>query len=151
MRLTLLIALSAATALLASCQQHDGQGQDATARKNGDGANNFTAIASEETLRFSGTEPFWGGSVTGSTLTWTTPDKPDGTTIKVDRFSGNNGLGFSGTLDAAAFNMAVTHAPCSDGMSDRVYPFTVTVEISEAPHNGCGWTEKTPFTGPKAP
>jgi uncharacterized membrane protein len=150
MRLPLLIALSAATTLLGACQQHDGDAQDATARKH-EGRNHFTAIAPEETLRFSGTEPFWGGSVTGSTLTWTTPEKPEGTTIKVDRFSGNNGLGFSGKLDAAEFNMAVTHAPCSDGMTDRVYPFTVTVEISEAPQSGCGWTEKMPFKGPERP
>lgn len=148
MRLPLIIA---ATVMLAACQQHDGDAQDATARKQGEDGNNFTAIAPDETLRFSGTEPFWGGSVTGETLTWTTPDKPEGTTIKVDRFSGNNGLGFSGTLGASAFNMAVTHAPCSDGMSDRTFPFTVTVEISQETRSGCGWTEKMPFTGPERP
>lgn len=147
MRLPLLIII--ATALLASCQQHDGQG-DATARKE-EGHNNFTAITPEETLRFSGTEPFWGGSVTGNDLVWTTPEKPGGATIRVERFSGNNGLGFSGKLDVKDFNMAVSHAPCSDGMSDRTYPFTVTVEISQQAYNGCGWTEKMPFTGPKAP
>ena len=151
MRFLLLIALTAAPALLAACQQHDGGAQDATARKHGEGANNFTAIGPDETLRFSGTEPFWGGSVTGKDLVWTTPEKPGGTTIRVDRFSGNNGLGFSGTLGDSAFNMAVTHAPCGDGMSDRTYPFTVTVEISGATQSGCGWTDKTTFTEPKAP
>ena len=147
MRLPLIIA---AIAMLAACQQHGGDAQDATARK-GDGGNNFTAIKPEETLRFSGTEPFWGGSVTGNDLVWTTPEKPGGATIRVDRFSGNNGLGFSGKLDVRDFNMAVTHAPCSDGMTDRTYPFTVTVEISQQPYNGCGWTERMPFIGPKAP
>lgn len=150
LRLPLVLALSGACALLASCHGHEGDAQDATARKHGQG-NNFTAIGEDETLRFSGTEPFWGGSVTGSTLTWTTPEKPEGTTIHVDRFSGNNGLGFSGTLEASTFNMAVTHAPCSDGMSDRTYPFTVTLEIAQATRSGCGWTEKMPFTGPKQP
>jgi uncharacterized membrane protein len=145
-----ILALSA-LALLAACNSQDGDAQDPTARKQDGAGNNFAAITEQETLRFTGTEPFWGGSVTGKTLTWTTPDNPEGSTIPVQRFTGNNGLGFSGKLDASDFNMAVTHAPCSDGMSDRVYPFTVTVEISQAPQSGCGWTEKMPFTGPEQP
>lgn len=32
----------------------------------------FAGIAPEDVVRFTGTEPFWGGDVTGDRLTWTT-------------------------------------------------------------------------------
>ena len=38
----------------------------------------FDAIASGETVHFSGTEPFWGGEVSNGELTWSTPDNIDG-------------------------------------------------------------------------
>lgn len=150
-RRPLLLALITAPALLlAACQPHDGETMDATARNEG-APNNFTGISEQETLRFTGTEPFWGGTVTGTTLTYTTPDKPEGVTIQVQRFAGNNGLGFTGKLGDGSFDMAVTKSACSDGMSDRTYPFTVTLRLAGEARNGCGWTDKTPFEGPKRP
>ena len=47
--------------------------------------------------------------------------------------------------------MTVTPLSCSDGMSDRTYPFTVTLEIGEETRNGCGWTDRQPFEGPANP
>jgi uncharacterized membrane protein len=60
-------------------------------------------------------------------------------------------LSFSGELAGASFEMTVTPLECSDGMSDRTYPFTVTLEIGEDLRKGCGWTEREPFEGPAAP
>src|SRR6478736_3942532 len=105
----------------------------------------------DETVRFSGTEPFWGGQVSGGSLTYTTPDNPDGTKIAVERFAGRGGLSFTGSLDNAAFEMTVTPLACSDGMSDRTYPFTVTLKLGDELRNGCGWTERQPFEGPERP
>ena len=104
-----------------------------------------------ETLRFTGNEPFWGGEVTGVTLTYTTPEDQDGTVIRVERFAGRGGLAFGGLLDGADFDMTVTPLACSDGMSDRTYPFTVTLKIGEETRNGCGWTERQPFEGSEHP
>lgn len=143
------LVLAAALALpLAACQAGP-EGPNGTTRDTMGEA--FSAIGSEETVQFTGTEPFWGGKVAGSTLTYSTPENVDGVTITVERFAGNNGLGYSGTLEGQSFDMAITPGECSDGMSDRTYPFTVTLEIGEEQRSGCAWTEKTPFTGPEHP
>jgi uncharacterized membrane protein len=136
--------------LLAACQRHDGGAKDPTGA-NGTRSTNYAGIGKDETLHFTGTEPFWGGSVTGAGLTYTTPDNPNGTEIPVRRFAGNNGLAYAGALGAHAMDMAVTDAPCSDGMSDRTYPFTVSLQIGDEQRKGCGWTDKRGFTGPAKP
>jgi len=111
----------------------------------------YAGIVAGETLRFTGNEPFWGGAVTGTALTYTTPESPGGATIAVERFAGRGGLSFSGSLDGAALVMTVTPAACSDGMSDRSYPFTITLGIGGDLRNGCGWTERQPFEGQEHP
>ena len=111
----------------------------------------YDGIAADEAVRFTGTEPFWGGEVTGESLTYTTLENPDGETIAVKRFAGMNGLGYSGELDGKSFDMTVTPGECSDGMSDRTYPFTVTLSIADGLRNGCGWTAARPFTGDEMP
>jgi uncharacterized membrane protein len=111
----------------------------------------YDGIREDEVLRFTGTEPFWGGQVSGKTLTYTTPEDQDGTEIAVERFAGRGGLSFGRTLEGGKFEMVVTPLECSDGMSDRTYPFTVTLEIGEETRNGCGWTEAKPFQGREQP
>ena len=111
----------------------------------------FSAIAADEMIRFVGTEPFWGGNVRGGELVYSTPENQAGDTIAVRRFAGNNGLGFSGSLNGGAFDMTVTPGRCSDGMSDRTYPFTVTLKLGDEQRNGCAWTDRSPFSGPENP
>ena len=131
--------------LLSAC--HGGEGATDPVEAGGKKQRNYAGIGPDETLRFSGTEPFWGGSVRGTALTYTTPEAPAGTTIQVTRFSGNNGLAYSGTLGGAVFDMAVTEAPCSDGMSDRSYPLTVSLQIATETRMGCAWTDRRNFKG----
>lgn len=142
-----IIAASALLAL-AACQSGP-EGPAGTTRESPGEA--FSAIGPNETIKFVGTEPFWGGEAATGSLTYSTPENQDGTTIAVERFAGNNGLGFSGTLDGQTFDMTVTPGECSDGMSDRTYPFTVTLKIGPEQRNGCAWTERTPFSGPEHP
>lgn len=111
----------------------------------------YDGIAADEVLRLIGTEPFWGGTVGAGRLTYTTPENPEGDTIAVERFAGRGGISFSGTLGGQALEMAVTPAACSDGMSDRTYPFTVTLRIGGETRNGCAWSEQHPFEGPENP
>jgi len=127
---------------LTACQR-DGAAPPAAATAESTAA--YDGIARDETVHFTGTEPFWGGEVAGSALTYSTPDDPKGTKIAVVRFAGRGGLSFSGSLDGAGFEMTVTPLDCSDGMSDRRYPFTVTLKIGDDLRNGCGWTERQPF------
>lgn len=138
------IALGAAL-MLSACQTENGTGAPGTSPQGFDG------IGEQETIRFNGTEPFWGGSAKGDRLTYTTPEDIEGTTIAVKRFSGQGGLGLSGTLDGKGFDMTVTPGTCSDGMSDRSYPFTVTLRIGAETRNGCAWTDSQPFEGPQNP
>jgi uncharacterized membrane protein len=143
-----------AVLLLAACQQGgaDDAGAAVDARvPDASSTEAYDGIAEDETVRFTGTEPFWGGQAGGGSLTYTTPENPDGTMIAVERFAGRGGLSFAGALDGADLEMTVTPLECSDGMSDRTYPFTVTLKIGDDLRNGCGWTERQPFTGPERP
>jgi uncharacterized membrane protein len=146
-----------AALLLGACQQG---GSDAAAAPqqaadaklpDADSTQAYNGIGEDETVHFTGTEPFWGGEVSGTTLTYTTPENPDGATIAVERFAGRGGLSFSGSLEGADIEMTVTPLECSDGMSDRTYPFTVTIKIGDDLRNGCGWSERQPFAGPAQP
>jgi uncharacterized membrane protein len=111
----------------------------------------YDGIAVGETVTFTGTEPFWGGEVSRGTLVYKTPEDIEGRRIAVERFAGNNGVSFSGELDDAPFVMMVTPGTCSDGMSDRTYPFTVTLMVKGEQRSGCAHTTSQPFTGPQQP
>lgn len=119
----------------------------------------YDGIAPDETLTLGGTEPFWGvtvtprgdGSYEASVTTFAFPDETDAQRVTVSRFAGNNGLGFSGEFEGAPFVIAITPGDCSDGMSDRAYPFVATVQMGEAALRGCAYTSATPFAGPEAP
>jgi uncharacterized membrane protein len=106
----------------------------------------FDGIAAGDTVRFTGTEPFWGGEVAQGMARYTTPDVPDGTRFAVERFAGLNGVSFSGKVEGTGFDLMVTPGACSDGMSDRRYPFTATLRIGTETREGCAWTDATPHT-----
>jgi uncharacterized membrane protein len=145
------VVITAALALLAACTSPDSPageaGDSASVPGEANDARPFSAIAEDEVIRFVGTEPFWGGEVTGGDLMWSTPEIIDGETIAVDRFAGRGGLSFTGTLQGAQFDLALTPASCSDGMSDRAYPYAVTVQWGDQQLNGCGWTDRQGYTG----
>ena len=129
-------------ALLAGCST--GQDDAGSAEK-------FTGIDDGEIVTLSGTEPFWNVEIRGDIALFKSPENPDGTSFVVDRFAGLNGLSFSGQLDGASFDAMVTPGDCSDGMSDRTYPYTVTVTWGQEQLKGCGHTDRQPFTGPQTP
>lgn len=135
--------------LLAACQP--GGNHDSSAPGDLSDKQPYAGIGAGETLRFTGTEPFWNGQARGSTLTYTTPENMDGTTITVARFAGRGGVSFSGKLAGAPFDMMVTEGECSDGMSDRTYPFTVTLDVRGETRKGCAWSDEHPYAGPEHP
>lgn len=112
----------------------------------------YAGIGEGETVHFTGTEPFWGGTVKGTVLTYQTPEKPEGVTATVARFAGRNGVSYTGKLEGEDFTLAVTPGACSDGMSDRTFPFTATLRLTAgALRSGCAWTDGKPFAGPAKP
>jgi len=111
----------------------------------------FDTVKSEEVVTLLGTEPFWNLRIESGEGVWTTPDKQPGTRLALRRFAGNNGLGFTGTLDGKPFTAALTPGQCSDGMSDRRFPFVATIALGGETFEGCGYTTSQPFSGSKTP
>ncbi|MBA4050504.1 MAG: hypothetical protein C0472_01205 [Erythrobacter sp.] len=111
----------------------------------------FDAVAAEEAVTMLGTEPFWNLAVEDGNGVWTTPDNQPGTRIAVKRFAGNGGLGFSGEIDGKPFTATLTPGQCSDGMSDRSFPFVATIALGGETLEGCGYTDSQPFTGDESP
>lgn len=133
--------------LLGGCSQTDGIDPEGAT---------FDGISPEASITLTGTEPFWSvviepGAADSYTARLTTPENSEGTAFSVTRFAGNNGLGFSGEFDAAPVQIAITPGECSDGMSDRTYPFAATVTLSDETLRGCGYTSEAPFDGPQSP
>lgn len=101
----------------------------------------YAGIAEGEVLHVTGTEPFWGGTVEGNTFTYSTPENIDGVAVPVERFAGRGGVSFSGELDGAPLDLAITPGDCSDGMSSRTYPFAATLQIGGQQRSGCAYRE----------
>lgn len=140
LRPTSVLAPILALALTAGCTG-DGPGDgDRTAPT-------FAGIAADDIVQFTGTEPFWGGAVTGDRLTYSTPENIAGDSIEVSRFAGLGGASWSGTLDGAPFDLSVTEGDCSDQMSDRTYPFAATLTVRGETRRGCAWTDARPYSG----
>lgn len=135
---------------LAAC--HSGGGAGGAALP-GDSADHrpFSAIAPNETIRFTGTEPFWGGEAGADSLLYSTPENPEGTRIAVKRFAGRGGVSLSGELGGQPFDLMVSPGDCSDGMSDRTYPFVATLRLGAETRSGCAWTDGKGFIGDKNP
>ncbi|KLI63053.1 COG3650 family protein [Aurantiacibacter marinus] len=121
--------------LLTACQQGGGEGLPG----NSDDDQPYSGIAEDAVLELTGTEPFWNATINGLSMVWRTPENIDGVNVSVERFAGRGGLSFSGQLEGTALDIAVTPGECSDGMSDRTYPFTATVVIGRDQRNGCAW------------
>lgn len=111
----------------------------------------FDKVAPTETVTMLGTEPFWNITVTGTTARYSNPDHPEGNEFPVERFAGNGGLSFSGSFAGAPVTATLTPGQCSDGMSDRSFPFVATIALGGETLKGCGYTDSQPFTGDEAP
>ena len=89
-------------------------------------------------IRAVGTEPFWGASVEGRCVTYSTPEDQDGTRIWT-RFTGSAENGrWQGALGGKPFVMVTKpQAGCSDGMSDNRYPIAVELTVNGERRTGC--------------
>lgn len=95
--------------------------------------------ATEPTARYSltGTEPFWGGTIDGSTILYQTPDDQAGTTIVVTMTMEGATTRYSGELGGKPFILKLTPGTCSDGMSDTIYPLHAVLAVRGEPRQGC--------------
>ena len=111
----------------------------------------FDAIDDVEAITALGTEPFWNVQIEGVTLTYSTPENPNGAQTTIKRFAGNGGLGISGELNSLPLQLAITPGECSDGMSDRIYPYTATLAFDGENLLGCAYTDIQGFEGEENP
>ena len=85
-----------------------------------------------------GTEPFWGLSISGDELRFSTPDNPEGlrfpaTTARRDADT----LLWSGSADGTVLEARIWPGECSDNMSDSVHTHTAHVRIGGSTYEGC--------------
>lgn len=90
-------------------------------------------------LRAIGTEPFWGARIEGRCVTYSHPEDQDGTRVWTKYTAGANGGGaWTGALGGRRFELSVRpQAGCSDGMSDRRYPYAADLIVSGERRKGC--------------
>jgi uncharacterized membrane protein len=92
-----------------------------------------------------GTEPFWNVEIAGGTVTYASADEPTPRSAPVVRHTAEGVLTMSGTLAGEALHLTVRRQPCSDGMSDRRYPFALDLTLGSRLLHGCAYpTGKQP-------
>jgi uncharacterized membrane protein len=84
-----------------------------------------------------GTEPFWGGSLTGTTVRYMTPDDQFGDVIETRLEFGAGRETYSGSWRGRPFVLTLTREPCSDGMSERTYAFGAELSVRGETRRGC--------------
>lgn len=144
-RTGLSLAALFAAALLTGCED----GPDGISRD----TQPFDTIAQGATVTMRGSEPSWNLVVEprGEELAarFGGAEDTSGQAFRVVRFSGNNGIGFSGELDGNSVQVAVTPGECTDTVSERVYPYTATLALGDQTLYGCAFTDAEPFADPQ--
>lgn len=141
------ICLVAALTVLAGCV--DGDAVDASGAV-------YEGISEEATISVVGGQTPFGFEITplgqgNYSAREVPPGGPIGGEFAVSRFTGNNGLGFSGELDGRAVHIAITPGECRDGTTERAYPFAATVAVGKVTLIGCAYTSEDPFSEPEEP
>jgi uncharacterized membrane protein len=94
----------------------------------------------KQRFRATGTEPFWAAEVQGRCVTYSTPDDRQGMRIWTRVADGPDGPVWNGELNGRQFQLYVTpSAGCSNGMSDRRYPFDAVLRVGGETRRGCAY------------
>ena len=94
--------------------------------------------AIELPLRLVGTEPFWGGRIGADGITLSGADRPERRFGTPPVQSRPDGL----VYEAPEVRIALTPGACSDGMSDRRYPYAAQVRLGGEVLRGCAGPER---------
>jgi uncharacterized membrane protein len=102
------------------------------------------AIVSALPLRALGTEPFWALDIETSELRFRTPDDTAGVRFPAaaPSLTGDT-VSWTARRDSIAIEAHVWPGKCSDGMSDREYPYTVRLTVTGTLHHGCADRRET--------
>ena len=95
----------------------------------------FTPNPPGGVYRAVGTEPFWDMTIDERQMIFT--DR--GNNVQVNQPTPRVIIGIAGEIyQTPRLGVNIVHRQCSDGMSDRVYPDTVQVDVDGRRYNGCG-------------
>lgn len=130
---------------LAGVQPADGTGDAEASPVVESPAQNELAADVPADLQAIGTEPFWSVKVEGDVLVYTTPETMDAPRrLQATRSIDAEGLHLAGGNGDAGFRLDVRRATCSDGMSDREYPFSVSLRLDGKTAKGCAFDPASP-------
>lgn len=88
-----------------------------------------------------GTEPFWGARIEGRCVIYSHLDGQNGTRVWARYSKGPFDEVWSGALGERLFELRIRKVPsCSDGMSDKRYPFAVDLRVLGEMRKGCADT-----------
>jgi uncharacterized membrane protein len=94
----------------------------------------FAAQAQPHPFRALGTEPFWSLTIDHDRMRYQPADGQPVTAKTPQPRTIAGGKRYR----TRTMTVSITHARCSDGMSDRIYPDTVTLRIGKLVRKGCG-------------
>jgi uncharacterized membrane protein len=135
-----------------ACQVRDASRRtDAAGASGADSAPTFASAAdTSETAsagawRAIGNEPFWGLDIDSTGLRFRTPEDTTGIRwpplIPVVR---GDTVRWVGKTERAAVDARIWPVRCSDGMSDRVWPYAAVVRIDSTAYRGCAESRALP-------
>ena len=94
--------------------------------------------APEPPYRALGTEPFWSLVIGPREMVFTEANAPG---VRIVQPTPKPIIGFAGEIyQTPRIHANLVHMRCSDGMSDRVYPDSVQVDVDGRRLVGCGGT-----------
>ncbi|MDP1630648.1 MAG: hypothetical protein Q8L66_04435 [Caulobacter sp.] len=85
-----------------------------------------------------GTEPFWAVEISNGDLKLSRPDHEAVTAKAAVLVVRNSRAVWTAGTGKAGLIVALTPGACSDGMSDRIYPYTAEVKVDGKVMKGCG-------------
>lgn len=89
-------------------------------------------------LRAVGNEPFWAARIQGRCVTYSHPDDQKGARIWTRYTATAEGGIWSGALGGKLFELRTRRqSGCSDGMSDKLYPVAVELQVRGERRRGC--------------
>ena len=92
----------------------------------------------EPGFRLLGTEPFWSLTIDSTGLRFTTPEDTAGARFGFTHaVMAGDSLRWNSVGAAGAIEAVVAPARCSDGMSDKVWPYRASVTLGTTRYTGC--------------
>lgn len=131
-------ALLASALLLAACEQsHDGQ-EGAGPPADAPAPAPAPAATYPADLNLNGTEPFWAVKIRGTAIALTRPDAAQRDFANAAKAEANGSATWTANDTAGSIVVTLTAGSCSDGMSDKTYPYSAVVTLGAETLKGCG-------------